>query len=68
MNVFTGLDKLIPDLRNKASEQLGFQLDVFEDETADDWQELMHRFNVISIDDQIAWLIQLYTQIPRGPS
>ena len=43
--------KIIPELRKTATDEITFQLDVFEDEATDDWQEMLHRWVAIFVHE-----------------
>ena len=46
----SGFNALLPALRRTESAELAIQLDVFEEEMADDWSELLHRFHDVQFD------------------
>ena len=50
--LLAGFKALQSKLKESQNEEISFQLNVFEDEAADDWQELLHRFHGIQVDMQ----------------
>jgi len=45
-----GFQQMMPELHATESEELNFQLTIFEEEAEDDWNELLHRFHDVQFD------------------
>lgn len=45
-----GFQSIMPELHTADSDELNFQLTIFEEEAEDDWNELLHRFHDVQFD------------------
>jgi hypothetical protein len=60
-----GFGELIPSLRDQESDEISTQLDVFEEEAADDWAEMVHRFRNVqfNMSDEVDTTVFLRCQL-----
>jgi uncharacterized protein (UPF0305 family) len=70
--VIAGFNVVLPRLRDIRSDEMTFQLNVYEEEASDDWQELLQRFHGIQMDmhdeqEVFAFLLAITQDTPAAP-